>query len=518
VPEQATLAQSSTDAERNRQSHLSRLTKIIYGSGAMVDGMAGAALGFLFFYMTAVRGLSGTLAGASMVIALLVDSAADPLIGSLSDATRSRFGRRHPWMLIASAPLALSLGLLFSAPASLGTWPLFAWMTATAIGVRVSLSLFAVPHVALGAELSDGYLERSHIVAYRAVFSVIAGLVAPTLAYVVFMPTTSDLLHHAGYVPFAWASAAIALVSGLFCTFGTRNTLPRLHVTPTKVDHPLIRFLKEMGDIFRHRHFVILFLGSLIYFTSQGITNQLGLHSAKFFWHFSNQTLQMLAVTGALGAVGGFPLAAWLQRHVDKHHLLQWMLVVTCAGGAVTTLLRLWDILPAAGPGLLVPITILNILNGAAQVVIGITYYSMTADAADEHEYLFHARREGLFFAGLAFSSKAASALGAFIAGQALDFIGFPSAIAEKGPNLHIASQTIVELALITGPGAALLMASPALLVLLIRVGRDDLVKIQEELSARRAAAGDAAAVSETSAISKPLATTSLTATATAAE
>jgi GPH family glycoside/pentoside/hexuronide:cation symporter len=149
----------------------------------------------------------------------------------------------------------------------------------------------------------------------------------------------------------------------------------------------------------------------------------------------------------------------------------------------------------------MIPILILKALDGAGQVIIGITYYSLTADAADEHEYLFHARREGLFFAGLAFSNKAASAIGGFIAGLALDWIAFPSAIAEKGANLHIPAHTVIELALIAGPLAAILMALPGFLVLLIRVNRHDLERIQRELSERRrsqaAATGSAPAVVE---------------------
>src|SRR5260221_8008422 len=96
----------------------------------------------------------------------------------------------------------------------------------------------------------------------------------------------------------------------------------------------------------------------------------------------------------------------------------------------------------------------------------------MTGDAADEHEYLFGSRREGLYFAGLSFSSKAASALGAFVSGVAIDAIGFPSDIAAKGPHFHIAHRTVVELALITGPGASLLMACAALVVLFYRLHR----------------------------------------------
>jgi GPH family glycoside/pentoside/hexuronide:cation symporter len=230
---------------------------------------------------------------------------------------------------------------------------------------------------------------------------------------------------------------------------------------------------------------------------STGLRDQLGLHNAEFFWKFSNEALFAIQMATAAGAVFGFPLTSWLQRHVEKHHLLLTTLVITCSGAAIVPLLRIADILPASGPGLMVPILILRALDGAGQIIIAITYYSLTADAADEHEYLFHTRREGLFFAGLAFSNKAASAIGGFIAGLALDWIAFPSAIAEKGANLHIPTRTIIELALIAGPATAILMALPGFLVLLIRLDRHDLARIQQALSERRktlAVASDLAA------------------------
>src|SRR5215471_8224460 len=242
---QAATASSNVQAELNRRTPLTFLQKTTYGSGALADGMANTALGFLFFYMTAVCGLSGAMAGASFVIALLIDSIADPLIGSLSDNTSTPFGRRHPWMLLAVLPLALSLGLLFSPPAMLTSWGLFAYMTLATVGVRVSLSLFAVPHVALGAELSDDYVERSNIVAYRAVFSVIASIAGPLLIFRIFTHNSSELLHRQGYAPFAWVSAAIAMAAAMTCVLGTRAMISRLHIVHPKTGQALLRFFRE---------------------------------------------------------------------------------------------------------------------------------------------------------------------------------------------------------------------------------------------------------------------------------
>src|ERR1700683_1460906 len=80
-----------------------------YGSGALVDSVANAALGpFLSFYLTLVCGLSNSLAGLSLFVGLVIDALADPLVGALSDNTTSRFGRRHPYMLGTARPLDLS--------------------------------------------------------------------------------------------------------------------------------------------------------------------------------------------------------------------------------------------------------------------------------------------------------------------------------------------------------------------------------------------------------------------------
>ena len=100
--------------------------KTIYGSGNVVDGMSAYVFGtFLFFYFTAVCGLSGSQTGVALFLALVIDAVADPLIGSISDNSGSRFGRRHPFMIASALPIAIMFGLLFSIPASLSGWPLF---------------------------------------------------------------------------------------------------------------------------------------------------------------------------------------------------------------------------------------------------------------------------------------------------------------------------------------------------------------------------------------------------------
>ena len=112
-------------------------TKLSYGVGQLSDGVKQAAFStFLFFYYNQVLGLSGSLAGAAALLALLVDAITDPMVGQLSDRFRSRWGRRHPFMLAGALPFGLAMVALFSPPEGLDQSQLFAWMLIGAITVR----------------------------------------------------------------------------------------------------------------------------------------------------------------------------------------------------------------------------------------------------------------------------------------------------------------------------------------------------------------------------------------------
>src|SRR5471032_617928 len=122
------------------ERHISKLpilTQAVYGTGQFVDSVSGTALStFLLFYLTAVCGLSGSLTGASLFVALAVDAFVDPFIGSLSDNTSSRWGRRHVFMFASFPMMFVGLGMLFTVPSSLSGIPLFVYVTAMALLLR----------------------------------------------------------------------------------------------------------------------------------------------------------------------------------------------------------------------------------------------------------------------------------------------------------------------------------------------------------------------------------------------
>ena len=125
---------------------------IAYSSGAILDGAATQAVNlFLFFYATAVCGMPAALVGAALAVGLLVDAVVDPLIGSLSDGWRSRFGRRLPFMMLGVPGTMLFLAIIFALPRGWSVPALTAWLVAGSIGLRVSISLFLLEAPAVRA-------------------------------------------------------------------------------------------------------------------------------------------------------------------------------------------------------------------------------------------------------------------------------------------------------------------------------------------------------------------------------
>lgn len=467
---------------------LSLATKAIYGTGQFVDSVSSTALAtFLLFYLTIVCGLSGSLTGASLFLALAVDAFVDPFVGSISDNTRSRWGRRHIFMFASFVPMFVGLGMLFSVPSSLTGIPLFIYVTAMALVLRFGLSAYIVPYIALGAELSDDYLERSRVIAWRSFFSVPATLVPIILGYSVFLGGKTGLFDRAAYIPFGWACGAILCVFGALAAFGTLGSLDRLHQAQTSSDHPLRRLARELPEVFRNRSFVILFVTVLVFFVAQGTAAALALHGGKFFWNLSVGMIETLSIVGALGLLVGIPLAAWLGPRVEKRTMTLWSLAYIVFSQAGMPLLRMAGALPPNGPLLNGMLIVNGIVVYAAVTVLSISFQSMMADAADEHELLFGARREGLYFSGTTFSAKAATGLGSFIAGVALDLIHFPVDLSSKAAqSIHLSATTVNELGIIYGVLPAAMTAICIGINAMYRIDRKEHARIQSELIARR--------------------------------
>lgn len=464
--------------------------KAAYGSGAMADGIVAAGFGFfLLFYLTAVCGMSGTMAGMAKLIALLIDAVADPAIGLASDRLRSRKGRRLPFMIWSLLPFACAFGLLFTLPAQMTGVAQFIVVTVCLVVLRVSLSCFVLPFTAVGAEVTDDYRERASIVSFRLSFQSAGILFGVVIGLGVFMSGANGMLVPANYVPYAWVCAVAMLVAGMIAIGAVRQALPRLHGPERDERHFLSGFIKELVELSRNRSFLVLFGTVLTYFLAYSASVSLALHSSRYFWNLDTAAIQLILLSGTLGPLLGGPISAFALRHIEKRTL-------SIGAFLAIALLMMWPpLLQLYSPISLTPSTAAAVLFvnglcvGTAIMIGGVGFQSMLADTADEHEHLFGVRREGLFFSGLTLAYKAASGLGGLIAGIALDVIRFPTDLASR-PNVVIPSEVLEKLALISGPLPALFAVVSPLFLFGYHLTRRRHAQIIADLEARNATKG----------------------------
>jgi len=469
-------------------------TKIAYGIGQLGEGFKNSSFEvFLFFYYNQVLGLSGTLAGLAMAVALIFDAVIDPMIGSFSDAHTSKWGRRHPFMYAAAVPFGISFYYLFVPPDGLGQTGLFLWLTVMAIAVRSTMSAYLVPHNALGAELTADYHERTGIVGYRTVFGVLGGTVTLILGLGWFMRATPeyaagqlnpDAYPHYAYF-FAFASVAVVLVCALGTHSRIRYLLEPLH---KHAAFSLKRLADELRDALASPSFRSLFVGVLVFFVMRGIQGELGLHVSTHFWELTTQQILIVGVLGVAGLVFGVPFWTVASRRLDKKPTFLWGTLVFAIFAMLPVLLKLVGFWPAKEQitlylGLLSAAGFLAAFGGGAALIAA---GSMMADLVDEHEFDTGRRQEGIFFGAIAFSGKASSGLGHLLAGVAIDLIHFP----EKAVPGQVAPEIVRHLGILYGPGIFGLGMLAFYFLVQYSLTRERVSEIQKTLAERRAEAG----------------------------
>lgn len=460
--------------------------KFFYSVGQIVESGYLAVNGFIFFYYTAVLGLSGSMVGAALAISLVLDAIADPLIGSWSDGVRSRFGRRLPVMLIGAPLTMVTMGLLFSPPAGLTPFLLFLWLTVTKMSVRAFASVYNIPYFALAGEMSDDYAERARIVAWRLLAGVLATVLINALAYSVFFAGEGGLQRPENYPSFGWAIAVIVLAGGLVCCAGIWRYAARLP-QPVHTPEPMgTRFLGEVMEMARNRSFRILFLSMLLFTSAAGLHSALQSHNYVFVWKLRPESIQFTTYSYLFGILLGIPMTPALLRGMEKKAVVILGLSGIVVAYMVLPALRVAEVFTLTGVGALPWLCATTFVVGVASGLIFIAYPSMMSDAADEHELLFGARREGLFFSGLGFAGKAAAGVGTLVGGFALDLMRFPRDVGRQ-LDAAIAEDVLKGLVIGWGPLPAAICVIGAIIFLPYAITRARHEQIIANVRARRA-------------------------------
>jgi Na+/melibiose symporter-like transporter len=471
--------------------------KLFYGAGSIADGAKNAAFNsFLMFYYSAVLGLPAGLGGAAIFIAMIVDAITDPLMGSISDNFRSRWGRRHPFMYAAPLPMALCFYALLAPPEGLGPNGLFVWLTSFAIGIRVALTLYMVPSSALGPEITTHYDERTSLVSFRWMLGWLGSLAVTSAGWFWFLRDTGDGINGrlvaANYPALGLFCALLVAGAILLSSAGTHPLIPSLR--QGSAGAPLFsftRFVGEVGNALGNRSYRMLLIGSLFSASALGVQEIFGTYMSTYFWEFRSEQIGALAGLAIFPVIAGVVAAPFVSGRLDKRRAVIGLALFTVLWGPLPIALRLLGAMPANGSGaLLIAIGLHGALLVFAAIQIGILYSSMIMDVVDESELATGQRQEGIFVSAIAFTGKAISGFGNLLGGVALQVIGFPEG-AEAAAVGAVPPETIVRLGLAQGPGMMLLHLGSLSFVARYSVSRERYAEIRRELATRRAVSSD---------------------------
>jgi GPH family glycoside/pentoside/hexuronide:cation symporter len=158
---------------------ISFVGKLIYGSGGFVNNTLAAAAGGMMIVLNLGLGMDPVLVGLLGALPRLIDALTDPLMGYISDHTRSRWGRRRPYIFIGSILAGVSFALLWQLPVGKSETFYFVYFLCGSVVFYLAYTIFATPWVALGYELTPDYHERTRLMGVQSFMAQTAYLIAP---------------------------------------------------------------------------------------------------------------------------------------------------------------------------------------------------------------------------------------------------------------------------------------------------------------------------------------------------
>jgi len=474
----STDSPNSSDSPQQAADKLKLRTKLAFGIGSTAETLSLYSYGALvILYYNQILGLEVWMAGLAPTIAIFVDAVSDPFMGSFSDRWHSkRWGRRHPFMFIAPIPIALAFWCVYNPPAGLSENGLFIWLTCWAIALRTFMTIYHVPHLALGGELSRDYTERSVVMSYNNFFGWLGGGAMFKINTLIFFASgatfANGLLNPDAYPIFS-ASMAIVVVFVLFISaWFTMDRIPYLPQPPDELPKFSPRdFVADLVTAFSNRNYLFLMIAYFCLSLMLGIRGGLGTYMSVYYWELASEQIGTLVFASSLiGYVVGFAFAAKLHGKFDKRATIVITAVALSVFPAMSVTLRIFGWFPDNGSYFLLSSLIFFAALGAmAGSILNISVMSALADIADEIELKHGLRQEGILYAARTFFAKLDNSIGHGIATLALWAIGFPK---NAKPGL-VDEEIIWWLGFIEGPTTVIAGLIAAVFYAQYRIDKD---------------------------------------------
>ena len=442
-------------------------------------GAPGLGAGYMYLilsiyvmkFSTDVLLIAPYVMGIIFSISRLWDAVSDPLAGYLSDRTTSRLGRRRTWMLASLLPIGIAFLMVFAPPPSFSGDRLVIWMAVAVIGFYSAMTLFFVPHLSLGAELSDSYHERSRLFGVRHAFYTFGSIISLVSMQILI---NAEQVSKEAVRDEAFDLGVLAVVAmGLLLLYAVFQLRERTDFQGRVTNNPFHAY----RDVWRNQYARLLIVVTFIEQIGSSAIAALTLYIVQYVVG-APQWGPAIILAYMIPSSLSVPLWIPLSRKIGKVRL--WLFSMLGTGlsfGGMFALIfldtveaRLWLIF------------IMAVLAGTAAGAGGTISPSIQGDVIDYDEYLTGERKEGSYFAAWNFVYKAALGVMLMLTGYTLQLSGFE-------PNVE--QSDTVKLAMVSLYGLFPLVCYLVGAALFTRFKLDEATygKIREELDRRAAAA-----------------------------
>lgn len=392
-------------------------TKLAYGAGDMGAGLTSNLLAFSYLiFLTNVAGLAPLAAGTVLLIGKIWDGVNDPIVGMLSDRTRTKWGRRYPWMFLTGIPFGITFFLNWIVPDFGSQAAKFWYYVFISIAFQVFFTTTNLPYSTLTAEMTQDYDERTELTSYRLAFSLFGAVMILALGLGV-STVISDPAQQ--YAVLGALGGVIAIASIYWCIFGTYGHSQRQAAflkrsLNEQAGTEEIPFIKQVQIVFSNRPFLFVVGIYLFSWLALQITATIIPYYVIFWIGADDYFLAALLVQGI--AIFMMFICNVLSKHIGKKGLY-------FLGSGIWILVQI--ALFFLQPGDLRLMYGLCVLVSFGVATAYVVPWSILPDVIELDELNTGQRREGAFYAFMTLLQKGGLAIGIFLVSLALETSGF---------------------------------------------------------------------------------------------
>ena len=439
-------------------------TKVSYAMGDLGANIVcqSVALYYLYF-LTDISFLKASLAGISLMLVRCVDAFSDPLIGYFSDRTRSRWGRRRPYLLFGSFGCGLFFFLLFTCLPIHNQGLLFVHATFSYLVFYVCFSLVNIPYSALTPDLTQDYNERTNLTAYRMAGAIIGMFIAAGLTSELIKLFPSEKI---GFSLTAAGYGALFIILTLIVFWGVRE---KKDYAVQHDDTPMFRLYLNS---FKNRPFLMVLMAYIMVELAIVLISSTLIYYMEYYMK-KKELLSTIFLTMFGIALVCIPFWALISKHLGK----KWSYFMGIGLFSIAMICIFF-----IKPGNLLLLYLLAGLAGMGLSTEFVNPWAMMPDTIEYNEFMTGKRNEGVFYGMQSFGPKLSGALAGLMAGEVLTFVHYVPKL------MNQSSETLLGIRLIFCIVPVLFTGLGMIFIALYPISHKKYQEIVAELERRRAA------------------------------